>query len=378
MALGELCNLYLLISGDCNLRCTYCYAQGSGVGGRQPAAMVEKTMRAALNKLLPERTSLVISFFGGEPLLNFDLMRKTVAFGNELARQRGTSVRYALTTNGTLLEDEHLHFLRANIDYLAVSLDGGQEFTDASRRYKERDRSVYQVVANNLRRLAQAGIPYGLRGTIPEHLAGMTSAMVTHLDSLGAVALRIDPAFGIIPWHPDNHRRRLSSLAAINSHSLERVLADEKPILSSEIYRVAGSRLKEGAERHYPCLAGQGILAVAADGDTYPCDHFVGLSEFCMGNVVAADFPNQQYYRIVDKMKGNAVTNRGKCAKCRVRHMCGGECPAHSWLRQGCISKPSPDFCAGTRYLIRKMEVSLDAVLDSEASRRKILAFLES
>lgn len=374
---SQLCNVYLLISGDCNLQCTYCYAQGGGVGGKQPAVMSVETMELSLDKLLPEHTSFVISFFGGEPLLNFDLMRKTVAIGNELGRRRNTSVSYALTTNGTLLEDEHLDFLRENIDYLAVSLDGGQEFTDESRRYKDGEGSVYQAVVNNLRRLERAGIPYGLRGTVPEHLAGMASTVVAHLDSLGARSLRVDPAFGKAPWRPDSHRRWLSCLSGINRHSLECILADEKPSLTSEIYRVAGYRLTKGAERHYPCLAGHGILAVAANGDVYPCDHFVGVPEFCMGNVVAADFPNQQYRRIADQMKGNAVTNRGRCAKCRVKHMCGGECPAHSWVRQGCISDPSPDFCARTRYLIREMEASLDAVLDSEASRQKILSFLE-
>ena len=191
--LENLRNLYLLVAGDCNLACAYCYAQGGGFGGG-PRAMDAETLRMALDKLVPKDSALVISFFGGEPLLELELLRQAVAWGNTLGAKRGTRLRYVLTTNGTLLDDERLDFLKAHVSHVAVSLDGGQTLTDASRCFKDCEESVYRVVVQNLRRLKSESIPFGLRGTIPAGRADELDAAVAHLQSLGPVTVRVEAA----------------------------------------------------------------------------------------------------------------------------------------------------------------------------------------
>lgn len=368
-------NLYLLVAGDCNLTCAYCYAQRGSFGG-SPSAMSPETLRTALERFVPTDGTLVVSFFGGEPLLELDLLRQAVAWGDALAAERQTGLRYVLTTNGTLLDDERLDFLKTHISHVAVSLDGCAELTDAGRRFKTGGESVYRTVRRNLQRLNQAGIPYGLRGTIQENRAGELETAFAHLEGLGAASLRVDAAAGAKPWRRENWRTWTDGVCRLNRADMDRLLAGEAPTRAIDIYRVAAHRLA-GQKRHYPCLAGQGILAVSTGGDVYPCDHFVGKPSFRMGNVHEPGFPGEDYYRIAERLQFNRVSDRPKCAVCRVRHACGGECPALSLLRQGDIAEPSSSHCSHTRHVLGKLGTLVDAALADPVARERLTAFVK-
>ncbi|MDD5329386.1 MAG: radical SAM protein [Sulfuricella sp.] len=368
-------NLYLVISQDCNLACGYCYAQG-GDFGRGASLMKPETMRAAFDRLLPlAGKTLAVSFFGGEPLLNFELMKDAVAYGQQLAARRDVRFVYCLTTNGTLLDDERLAFLAAHVRHIAISLDGGAAVTNAGRRFKDGGGDVHGTVLANIRRLRKAGIPFALRGTVMEqHAAGLEEA-ARHLDGLGAVSLRIAPAAAATEWRGDSLRAWTAGYGRLNRASLESIMAGREPVVANELCKVAAHRLL-GERRLYPCAAGEGVLAVAADGGVYPCDHFVGTDAFCMGSVHDRDFPGEALRDVAARLKGNTVERRPKCAGCNVRYDCGGECPAQSLLRCGDIAEPSASHCAFTRKIARETASLLEHALADEAGKARLTAFL--
>ncbi|NTV11828.1 MAG: SPASM domain-containing protein, partial [Zoogloea sp.] len=166
-----------------------------------------------------------------------------------------------------------------------------------------------------------------------------------------------------------------AATARLNHAAVDQVLAGQTPLVARDLYRVAAHHL-EGDQRHYPCLAGQGILAVSPAGDVYPCDHFVGLSAFRMGNVHDDDFPGERFLRVSERMEWNLVEARPRCTNCRIRHLCGGECPAHSYLRQGDIAEPSPCHCAQTKPALRQMEERLAEPMADPGGRARLQAWL--
>lgn len=362
-------NLYLLVSGDCNLDCSYCYAHGGRIGDG-PLTMSADVLRLALEKLVPHNGSLVVSFFGGEPLLELDLLRQAVDWGNALGAARGTRMRYAMTTNGTLIDEPRLRFLKDHISYLAVSLDGQPALTDSCRHFRSGEGSVGNKVEQSLESLRNAGIAFGLRATITEKNAEHLADAAAYLQDLSPASLRIDAASGK-EWSREGWHVWTARVRQLNRHSFARLIAGETAVPLGDIYRVAALRLAD-EKRYYPCLAGRGILAVDTAGDAYPCDHFVGEVDFRMGNVKDADFPSTAFCRISDRFIANEVDRRQQCAVCNIRYSCGGECPAISMKRQGNIAEPSPNHCRHMRHVLRDAAKLVDAALSDPSARPRI------
>lgn len=369
----DLRSLYLLVSGDCNLSCNYCYA-GGGDYGRPVRSMSFETLEAALRALLPRNGQLVVSFFGGEPMMNFQLIRQAVALGTQLGKERDTEIKFTLTTNGTLLDTEQLDFLRQHFSHVAVSLDGPPSATNHSRKFKHENADVYDRVVTNLSLLKQAGIPYALRGTIAEELAEGAETAVRHVTTLGASAWRMEPASSTVPWRRKNWRIFVEGMSRLQAESREALLADKPMILAGDFYKAALYRLK-GKRQLYPCLAGQGMLAVSPEGDVYPCHRFVAVDSACMGNVHDHDFPNDRYYRMAEVLKRSSVEDREKCHSCSVRYVCGGECPMHCMAR-GDIGKVSANHCALKLRTIGETLRFLDETLATQSGRARIEGLL--
>ena len=126
-----------------------------------------------------------------------------------------------------------------------------------------------------------------------------------------------------------------------------------------------------------PCLAGGGILAVAADGVVFPCDHFVGIPGFAMGNVGDPRFPGEPFARIEKLFAGCAVGARPGCARCVARDVCGGQCYAAAYQASGDIARPDPQFCKRVRTTYAELDPEVSAMLDDAASARALRAALE-
>ena len=373
MTENHLC-LYLLVSGSCNLTCSYCYADGGGFG-RPAQCMTSETMQMSLRKLMPRNGHLLLSFFGGEPLMNFELIRQAVDFSRVLGKEYGTTVRYVLTTNGKLLNADHVEYFRQHFSHIGVSLDGDASITNHGRKFKDESGDVYARVVENLGRLRAAGVRYALRGTITEDRAHETEFAIRHLANLGAADWRVEPAFGPTPWKRDNWRALMEGMCRFYAGTRKAFLAGEKLLMAGELYRAAAYRL-HGMQRRYPCAASKGMLAVSTEGNVYPCNEFVAVEAACMGNVHQDEFPNERFNRIVKRLEENTVDARPKCSHCSVRYICGGECPVHCLLRSGDIAEPSPEHCALKARTAKENIRFLEEVLVDASGRTKIENFL--
>lgn len=346
-------NLYLVVAQECNLACTYCYAAGGGFG--QPERhMPEGIMRRGLARLLPlagER--LTISFFGGEPLLNFPLLKETVRYASHLATESGCGLSFALTTNGTLLDEVMLDFIERHIAYLAISLDG-DAVANSGRVFRD-GRPAFPVIVDNLGRLRQRRIPFALRATVTPANVGQVVETVAFLSALGAQSVRVLPAQGT-HWPVAARQQLRRAMADLNRRGLQALLAGETPTACEHaLHLVVQTVAGEVAER--PCLAGGGILALAADGTLYPCEHFVGVDELAMGHV--DDYPDARSRRVAARFSAATTAGRARCQGCTVRGACGGQCYAEAYLANGTIELPAADYCGRVRATFRALAPEL-------------------
>lgn len=372
---SSLKNVYLLLSQKCNLSCSYCYANG-GDFGQESRLMGSHVLRRALERMLPLADDvLVVSFFGGEPLLNFERMQEAVAVGDELARESGVELRYALTTNGTVLTDEIVAFLKAHVAYVAVSLDGEAQVNDRERRFRNGTRGVHDAVRATLARLREAGIRFGIRGTVTEDGAGMLDATTRYLGGLGADSVRVVPAFRAGGWPPPALDVLAESMCALELEALAQVARGEEPVRGESFYKTLACTIG-GERRDHPCAAGDAMLAVAADGGVYPCDHFVGAMDYDMGNVCDPLWPGERFAQVRATLKGNSVMQRAACRGCAVRHTCGGECHAQSLAAHGDIATPSPSHCTLMRRVYSRLTAEVENLTADEAARGRMRAFL--
>lgn len=361
-----LSNLYLLVVQECNLACSYCYAAGGHFG--QPAQqMSAPVMRRALERLLPRvREHLTLSFFGGEPLLNVPLLRETVDYTTRLAALAGKHVSFSLSTNAVLLDDEALDFLGAHVASLAISLDGDRAANEG-RVFRD-GRATFDAVVQGVTKLRERGIAFALRGTITPENVDQLLETADFLGGLGAASVRVVPAEGL-EWTADSYRRLVESTVELNRRGVRLMLEGRAPPGCDHAYRIVAHRAANFAVTQ-PCLAGGGVLAVAADGTVYPCEHFVGVARFAMGHVYDEEFPGEQFARIERLFAGCTVDARPGCARCLARTTCGGQCYAEAYGVTGDIARPDPRHCALVRKVYSQLDPEVTALLgDAESAR---------
>lgn len=375
-AVNSLRNIYLVISQGCNISCTYCYAKGGDFGKGQ-MLMSRAAMEKALERLLPlSEDRCNISFFGGEPLINFDLMKETVACGKRTSGELGVELTYSITTNGTILNEEISAFFKEHITYTSVSLDGGP-MTNDTHRVSSDGSGTHALIAENMKRFKDAGIPFGINATVSPETVHNLPETVEYLNGTGARNIRVVP---VIPqgnggWRGEPLNRLLKGLTAVYTESINRIQGGREPLLAEHLYRIV-SNLATSKKRSLPCAAGEGIVAVAANGDVYPCDHFVGIEEFRMGNVFDGIFPDDRFYEVQDVVSKNSVEQREKCRECFAKDICGGECHARSFMLTGDISTPSPDHCVVIKGVADALTPIVTDGLRSEEKRKRLFGFI--
>jgi uncharacterized protein len=368
-------SLALFLTQTCNLRCVYCYGEGGEYGER--GVMSEETALAAVDWLLTnsfEEKSVQVSFFGGEPLLNFPLLQHVVAYAKEEAAARGKEVGFGVTTNASLLTDEMIAFLaEERIDTL-VSFDGPPDIHDRQRPFRD-GRGSYRCVRANVERLRAAlprltgratvcagNDPFAVRRGMEE--AGFTSCALTAASPVvrreagkaGATSADQDVAAGRREAAEQMLAYRRAEVAELFVAVRERRLGAGAS--ATPVTMLAG--LAEGRKRHSGCGLGRGMRAVAVGGDVYPCHRFVGLDDLRLGHLsdYRADGIND-YHRSV-------VENLPACRSCWARYFCGGGCFYDNLARTGDMRRPDPGVCRETRTLCEDVIIGWCALSDED------------
>ena len=323
--------LCLHIAHDCNLACKYCFAEEGEYHGRR-ALMSFEVGKKALDFLIANsgnRRNLEVDFFGGEPLMNWQVVKDLVAYGREQEKIHDKNFRFTLTTNGILLNDEVQEFVNKEMGNVVLSLDGRKEINDMMRPFRGGQGSYDQIVPK-FQKMAESRnqTNYYVRGTFTHYNLDFAKD-VLHMADLGFKQISVEPV--VAPPEADY---------AIREEDVP-VLCEEYDRLAAEIVR------REKAGEHFnffhfmidltggPCVAkrlsgcgsGTEYLAVTPWGDFYPCHQFVGQEEFLMGNVDDGIIRED----IRDEFKTCNVYAKEKCRDCFARFYCSGGCAANSW-----------------------------------------------
>ena len=330
--------LCLHIAHDCNLACRYCFAEEGEYHGRR-ALMSYEVGKAALDFLIANsgsRRNLEVDFFGGEPTLNFQVVKDLVKYGREQEKIHNKNFRFTLTTNGVLLDDDIMEFANKEMSNVVLSIDGRKEVNDYMRPFRGGQGS-YDVIVPKFKKFADSRNQnnYYVRGTFTHHNLDF-SKDVLHLADLGFKQISVET---VVAQETDDYAIRKEDLPQ---------LFEEYDKLAAEMVR----RHKEGNDFNFfhfmidleggPCVAkrlsgcgsGTEYLAVTPWGDLYPCHQFVGNEKFLLGNVTEG-IKNTE---IRDEFKSCNVYAKEKCKSCFARFYCSGGCAANSYNFHGHIN----------------------------------------
>jgi len=337
--------LCLHVAHDCNLRCKYCFA-GTGDFGGGRKLMDTETGKAAIDFLLSSsgtRRHLEVDFFGGEPLLNFDLVKAVTAYGEEQAPKYGKIIRFTLTTNGTLLGEEETKFLNDKKMAVVLSLDGRPEVNDRMRPFTENVGS-YEPVKEALLSFVQSrnGQNYYVRGTFTAHNLDFAED-VQHMYELGFRELSVEPVVGgtgesytLTPEHLDQLRAEYDKLA---SFYLEKQITGEP--FNFFHFNMATYNGPCFGKRVSGCGAGFDYVAVTPEGELYPCHQFVGNTAFIIGDVYKGITDNT----ISHEFRKANLYKKPECMDCWAKFFCSGGCHANAYHSNGTLLKPDALSC---------------------------------
>ena len=330
--------LCLHIAHDCNLACKYCFAEEGEYHGRK-ALMSFEVGKKALDFLVASsgnRVNLEVDFFGGEPLLNWQVVKDLVAYGRSLEEPHHKKFRFTLTTNGVLLNDEILEFANKEMANIVLSIDGRQKIHDLMRPHRGGQGS-YDEVVPKYKKVAESRkqMNYYVRGTFTRNNLDFAED-VKHLADEGFEQISVEP---VVAADTEEYALREEDLPVILS---------EYDKLALEYIR----RKKEGkgfnffhfmidleggpcvAKRLSGCGSGTEYLAVTPWGDLYPCHQFVGQEQFLMGNVDTGIVRTD----IRDTFKTCNVYAKEKCRDCFAKFYCSGGCAANAYNFSGSIN----------------------------------------
>ncbi len=337
--------LCLHICHDCNLRCKYCFA-GTGSFKGVRSFMSEEVAKKAIDFLIEnsgDRRILETDFFGGEPLMNFDVVKKTVEYANAKAAERGKKFLFTMTTNGVLLKGEIADWLNENMENVVLSLDGRKEVHDEVRKTVN-GKGSFDVIIQNFRNFVakRGGKSYYIRGTFTNKNLDFAKDVLFMADS-GFKEISLEPVV-LEPTHE----------LAIPESAIPQIKEEYKKLAREYI-----ERRKNGRGFHFfhfsidleggPCLqkrvnacgAGNEYFSVTPNGDIYPCHQFADKPEFKMGNV----FEGKIDETIRDKFRNSSLFTRKGCENCFARYHCSGGCAANNYAFNGDINIPYKPTC---------------------------------
>ena len=329
--------LCLHIAHDCNLACRYCFAEEGEYHGRR-ALMSFEVGKKALDFLIANsgnRRNLEVDFFGGEPLMNWQVVKDLVVYGREQEKLHNKKFRFTLTTNGVLLNDEVMEFCNREMANVVLSIDGRKEIHDHMRPFRG-GKGSYDLVLPKFRKFADSRDQknYYVRGTFTRNNLDF-SEDVLHLADLGFKQISVEP---VVAQESEDY--------ALREEDLPKIYEEYDKLAREMVHREKEGKgftffhfmmdLTGGPcvyKRLSGCGSGTEYLAVTPWGDFYPCHQFVGQEKYLMGNVDEGIIRTD----IVDEFKCCNVYTKEKCRSCFAKFYCSGGCAANSYNFHGTI-----------------------------------------
>ena len=330
--------LCLHIAHDCNLACRYCFAEEGEYHGHRELMSYE-VGKKALDFLIENsgsRRNLEVDFFGGEPLMNWQVVKDLVKYGREQEKLHDKKFRFTLTTNGVLLNDEVMEFANKEMGNVVLSIDGRKEVHDHMRPFRN-GKGSYDMIVPKFQQFAESRNQdkYYVRGTFTHYNLDFADD-VLHLADLGFKQISVEP---VVAEDSEEY--------ALREEDLPKLFSEYDKLAAEMVERKKAGKdfnffhfmidLEGGpcvAKRLSGCGSGTEYLAVTPWGDFYPCHQFVGNEEFLMGNV----WDGVKRTDIRDEFKCCNVYAKEKCRKCFAKFYCSGGCAANSYHFHGHIN----------------------------------------
>jgi uncharacterized protein len=343
-------SLVMNLTNQCNLSCQYCYEFGEdkvATPEGKPKFMDFETAKASVEFLLDSskgRQSVHITFFGGETLMNFPLLKQVVTYAGERAAAEGRHIDFSLTTNATLLTPAIIEFLSDNQIGVTVSMDGPPDLQNKMRVFAN-GRGSYDIIAPRVKALiaSHRTRPITARVTLTNGVTDVVRIYRHLKDEMGFHEVGFAP----VTTSPDR-------LYSINERGMNGVLADFHVLAEEYLeYALRGemhgfsnvsdtiAELYQGVNKSHPCGAALGLVGVGPSGDIAPCHRFVDSDTHALGNIATG----------IDKQKQTAFLDRGHingkydCHSCFARPLCAGGCHHEAYVRYGDTGHANLHYC---------------------------------
>jgi uncharacterized protein len=348
--------MVLNVTNKCNLACTYCYEYGDDKivdtqYGKQPKFMAEDTAEESVEFLLTESKGQEVAhltFFGGETLLNFPVLQKTVAYARRRAAEEGKRIEFSLTTNATLLKPDVIEWLAENHIGVTISIDGPKPVQDGLRVFHN-GKGTYDVVLPKIKELLRVhrSRPIGARVTLTQKNMDVIQIFRHLTEEIGFWEVGLAPVttqdhrdYAITPEGKDAMLRQFEELAA---EWLECALRDEHHGFSNVKDTI--EEIHKGVSKAYGCGAGLGLMGVATDGEVALCHRFAGSPEHSIGSVQKGVDREKQSKFLVD----HHIASKTDCHTCWARPICSGGCYHEAHVRYGDSSHANLHYCTWVR-----------------------------
>jgi len=358
----------LHVAHDCNLKCNYCFASQGNFNG-DPMLMSLEVGKKAIDFLIEqskERKNLEVDFFGGEPLMNMDVVKALVDYARSKEEKYNKHFNFTITTNAVLLDEENRQYINDNMDNVVLSLDGRKEVHDFMRRTVN-DQGSFDIIIDNIKKMVEmreaSNKEYYVRGTFTHYNLDF-SKDVEFMAQQGFKSISVEPVVGEEKYD-----------YSFKDEDLEPILKEYDQL--ADDYLTRKERGVDYSFFHYnidfeggPCIykrlsgcgAGRDYVAVTPEGDVYPCHQFVGDEKFKMGSVFTGiNRPDiKEYFG-----KANLL-EKEKCKTCWCHYYCGGGCHANAYNFNGTVMEPYEIACEMEQHRVEDaiainiLETSLD------------------
>ncbi len=350
----------LHVSHDCNLRCKYCFADEGKYHTEKRELMSVETGKRAMDYLVEHsgnRRNLEVDFFGGEPLMNFNTVKAVVEHARELEKKHDKVFRFTITTNGILLSDDKLDYINKNMSNVVLSIDGRKEVNDRMR-YRADGTGSYDSIVPIFKKTAESRNQdnYYVRGTFTRYNLDFAKD-VLHLADLGFKQISVEPV--VCGCETDY---------SLREEDLPRIFDEYETLVREYIrYKKEGRGfnffhfmidLEDGPciiKRLSGCGCGCEYVAVAPNGDIYPCHQFVGSEKYKMGSLYDDKGFDSELRGMFERCN---IYSKKKCSDCFAKFFCSGGCIANACLINGDINEPHHISCEMMR---KRVECSLYA-----------------